>query len=291
MIQGMDSVLADAEASDQEIASETLETEVEAPQEVEAEVEPEGGDQERDAQGALHAERNRVRRKYTDVVAEFDRKFTEATTNFDKKLAEREQAINQQWEGRFNQFAQQLQPRKEPETPAAAPDVFENPNGFLEHGIKQALDPVEQRISKITEGFSRRLAIKEHGQEKVQAAFTALDQAAKSGNREALEAVARVKQSDDPFGDIVDWHGKASVISEFGTDPEAAIQKRLDAALDDPAFLAKAAAKLGVKPAIVPKPNSALPSLNRVTAAADDDAEEEDAGEVFNTALRSGVRR
>lgn len=294
-IQSMDAVLADAEAP----VHDEVETEVltpEAPQEAEGETEAEGieGDSARDQQGALHAERNRVKRKYTETVADFERKLSEVNSGFETKLSQTLAERDRQWEQRFNQFAQQLQPRQEPKTePEVAPDVFENPNGFLEHGLKKALDPVEQRIAKITEGFSRRMAIKEHGEEKVQAAYAALDQAAKSGNRDAIELCAKVKQSDDPFGDIVDWHSKSSVISEVGNDPSAFIARKLEEALSDPAFLQKAAAKLGVKaPAGQKQPaTEALPSLNRVTAAADDDAEEEDAREVFSTALRSGVRR
>jgi hypothetical protein len=290
----LESVLADVDASDQEITNKQPEAEVEAPQEVETEAEPEA-DQGQDAHGALHAERNRVRRKYTDTVADFERKLSEVNTGFETKLSETLAERDRQWEQRFNQFFQQNQPRQEPkpETPAEVPDIFENPNGFVDHSLKQALTPVEQRISKITESYSRRFAIKEHGQEKVDAAYRALDQAANSGNRDAIEFIAKVKQSDDPFGDIVDWHSKSSVISEFGANPEEAIQKRLEAALNDPAFLAKAAAKLGVKPALVAPSASQqpLPSLNNVTAAADEDGEEDDPREVFNSALRSGVRR
>ncbi|MCX7319246.1 MAG: hypothetical protein NT113_07035 [Hyphomicrobiales bacterium] len=296
-IQGMDSVLADAEASDHDIANEVTGTEVEAPQEAETDVdvEAEGGDPERDAHGALHAERNRVRRKYTDTVADFERKLSEVNGGFEKKLSETLAERDRQWEQRFSQFAQQIQPRQEPKPiePEVVPDIFEDANGFLQHGVKKAIDPINERIAKITEGFSRRMAVKEHGVEKVDAAYAALHQAAISGNRDAVDTVAKIKASDDPYGDLVDWHAKSSVISEFGTDPEAAIQKRLEAALSDPAFLARAAEKLGVKPAQTQKPASqqSLPSLNRVTAAADDDADEEDATEVFNLALRSGVRR
>ncbi|TXH32066.1 MAG: hypothetical protein E6Q98_25775 [Rhodospirillaceae bacterium] len=236
-----------------------------------------------------------MKRKYTETVADFERRLTEANTGFEKKLTETLAENDRRWEARFNQFAQQIQqPRQEPKTePEVVHDIFENPNGFVDHSVKKALDPVEQRIAKITEGFSRRMAIKEHGAEKVQAAFSALDQAAKSGNRDAIEFVAKVKQSDDPFGDIVDWHAKSSIISEVGSDPAAFIQKKLDEALNDPAFLAKAAEKLGVKPAVSQQQstNQAIPSLNRVTAAADDDDEEGDAVEVFNSALRAGVRR
>lgn len=294
-IQSLDDVLAGVDASEQEIDNELPETEVEASQESETEAEPEGGDQERDAQGALHAERNRVRRKYTDTVADFERKFTEATSSFDKKLAESLTANDQKWEQRFNQFASQIQPRHEPkpEVVETVPDIFEDANGFVQHGVNKAIDPIKSEFAQFREHVSRRDAIRDHGAEKVQAAFAALDQAAKSGNRDAIEQVSRVKSSMDPFGDIVEWHAKSSVISEVGKDPAAFIQKKLDEALNDPAFLAKAAEKLGVKPGAAAKPNAtqALPSLNRVTAAADEDGGEDDAREVFNTALRSGVRR
>lgn len=289
----LDSVLADVDASDQEITNDTPETEVEVSQETEAPAEPEG-DQGQDAHGALHAERQRVRRKYTDTVADFERKLSEVNTGFETKLSETLAERDRQWEQRFNHFAHQIQPRPEPrpEVVAERPDIFENPDGFLKHGLTEALSPVEQRIAQITETYSRRDAVREHGQEKVDAAFAALHQAAISGNRDAIDVVAKVKKSMEPYQDIVDWHSKSSVISEFGTNPEAAIQKRLEAALEDPVFLAKAAAKLGVKPAVVPKPASqSLPSLNRVTAAADEDDEEEDAAEVFNSSLRRGVRR
>lgn len=295
-IQSMDAVLADAEAP----VHDDTETEVlanEASAEVEGQEDAEGSEEpsERDAYGALHAERNRVRRKYTDTVADFEKKLSEVNTGFETKLSQTLAERDRQWEQRFNQFAQQLQPRQEPKAEVAevVPDIFEDANGAIQYGVKKALDPVEKRIANITEGFSRRMAIKEHGPEKVQAAFSALDQAAKSGNRDALEMVVKVKQSDDPYGDIVDWHGKSSVLTEFGTDPEAAIQKRLTAALEDPAFLAKAAEKLGVKIAPTQKPSAqaALPSLNRVTAAADEGDEQDNPAEVFNTALRSGVRR
>lgn len=292
-IQSMDAVLADAEAP----VHDDAETEVlatEAPKEVE-EQDGEGNqdDQGHDAHGALHAERQRVKRKYTETVADFEKRLTEANSGFEKKLTDTLAENDRRWEQRFNQFAQQIQPRQEQKTePEVVPDIFENPNGFVDHSLKKALDPVEQRIAKITEGFSRRMAIKEHGEEKVHAAFSALDQAAKSGNREAIEFVAKVKQSDDPFGEIVAWHGKSSVISEVGNDPAAFVQKKLEEALNDPAFLAKAAEKLGVKvPGKQPNQQQTLPSVNRVTAAADDDGDEEDAKEVFNSALRSGARR
>lgn len=301
--QSLDDVLAGVDASEQVQQEETEQQEtetVEAGQEAEtdqddgeqAEGEQRGGD----PQAALHAERNRVRRKYTDTVADFERKLTEANTTFEKKLAESLSANDQKWEQRFNQFAglipkpQQPQPEK-----VEPPDMFENPGGFVEHGVRKAVDPIASRLEQLNENISRRLAIQEHGKEKVSAAYGALDQAAKAGDREAVEAVARIKQSMDPFGDMVAWHQQRTVITEVGNDPQAYRNKILEDALNDQTFLAKALAKAngGNPPAGQPgaEKTQTLPSLNRVTSAADNDEEEMDAGEVFTTALRGGARR
>lgn len=288
MTRSLDSVLADVDASEQEIANETPVVETEQAQ-PEPEQETDDPDQGRDAHGALHAERQRVKRKYTDTVADFEKRLSETNSGFEKKLTESLAENDRKWEQRFNQFAQTIQPRQtpEPETPAVRPDLYENSEGFVEYGVKQHVDPIKQEVSQLREFYSQREAVREHGQEKVQTAFNAMHQAAISGDRDAQAAVARVKQSIDPYGDIVAWHQRTSVLSEVGNDP-AAYREKLRAEL-----LAELNAG-GQKPPAQqqqrPTP-TALPSLNRVTAAADEDEEEEDAREVFNSSLRAGVRR
>lgn len=293
----LDSVLADVDASEQEIENELPIAEPEQPQEGADQESQADDDQGRDAHGALHAERNRVKRKYTETVADFEKRLNETSSGFEKKLSETLAENDRKWEQRFNQFAQTIQPqRQEPKPePVARPDIFENPDEFVDHGVRAAIDPVESKISKVIETYSMREAVREHGQEKVQTAFQALHQAAINGDAEARAMVARAKESMTPFTDIVDWHQKTSVISEVGRDPNAFIQRKLEEALNDPAFLQKALerAQGGKKPAAAnaSAAPAAIPSLNRVTAAADEDDEEEDAGEVFNTALRGGIRR
>lgn len=294
VLAGLDVSVQDGEAQEQETEQQAEGAEQEA---LEGEQQEETGEQEQgeqrggDPQAALHAERNRVRRKYTDTVADFERKLTEANTGFEKKLADALSANDQKWEQRFNQFSNLIPKPQEPEK-VERPDLFENPDGFMEHGVRQAVDPIKSEIGQLREFYSQRDAIRSHGADKVKAAFTALDQAAKAGDPDAVAAVARVKQSMDPYGDIVAWHQQKTVINEVGSDPQAFIQKKLDEALNDPAFLAKALEKAkGGKPSAQGAETPTLPSLNRVTSAADNDDEEGDAGEVFNTALRSGVRR
>jgi hypothetical protein len=294
MAQSLDSVLADVDASDQEIANDT--PVVENVQADQPEQDQPDEDQGPDAIGALTAERHRVKRKYTETVADFEKRLNETNSSFEKKLTESLSENDKKWEQRFNQFAQNFQqPRQqpEPEKVVERPDMFENPDGFVEHGVRSAVDPVKAEVGQLREFYSRREAIRDHGQEKVQAAFSALDQAAKAGDPEARAVCAKVKESMDPFGDIVQWHQRSTVISEVGNDPAAYRQRILDEALKDQAFLNKALEQArGVATPVVngPKP-AALPSLNRVAAASDDGDEEEDAGAVFRSAQRGGARR
>jgi hypothetical protein len=292
MRQSLDEVLADVDSSEQEIVTEETGTE-QVSQETEQDQQEEA--QEPDAHGALHAERNRVRRKYTDTVADFEKRLNETNSGFEKKLTESLAENDRKWEQRFNQFATQIQPRREPEVEAPArPDMFENPDGFVDHGVRQVVDPIQKEVGQLREFYSQREAVRDHGKETVETAFQSLHQAALSGDPDARATVERVKKSMDPFGDIVSWHKKSSVIREVGNDPNAFIQRKLEEALNDPTFLAKAAEKLsGKKPAASASgaASQTLPSVNRVTAAADEDEEIENPGEVFNTALRRGVRR
>lgn len=167
----------------------------------------------------------------------------------------------------------ELQARLPKAEPQPAPDVFDNPDAFLQHGVRQAVDPVKQELAKLTEFYSQRDAVREHGAEAVKSAFHALDQAAVAGDPEAKAVVARVKQSMDPFGDMVAWHKKQTVISQVGNDPNAWFEKQLEDRLKDQAFqgqvLERIRGSAGASPTNGAAPKVQLPpSLNRVAAAA-----------------------
>jgi hypothetical protein len=300
-MKSLDSVLADVDASDQEIANETapnqeVATTEQPSQEGEQE---EGGEQDQghDAQGALHAERNRVRRKYTETVADFEKRLTEASTGFETKLTTSLAENDKKWQQRFDEFASRLQPQQQQRQPepekVERPDFYENPDGFVDHGVRQHLDPVRKEIRDTVEFYSERDAVREHGREKVEAAFAAMTQAAQR-DPEIRAAVGRLTTSRDPYGDVMAWHAKQSVISEVGNDPaayKAKLREELKAEI-----LAEIGGGKPSQPSAqqAQRPNAnvtSLPSLNRVAAAADDDEEEDDPKEVFNSALRSGVRR
>ena len=296
--QSLDDVLADVDASNQDLQNEQPVVET-ASNEVDQQQDGNDESQEQDgAIGALHAERQRVKRKYTETVADFERRLSEVNGGFEKKLTDTLAENDRKWEQRFNQFAQQIQPRREPDPapqPPARPEFWDDPEGFVNTGVAPMIDPIRQQVYETTMHYSERFAVQEHGREKVDAAYKAMDQAVRAGDPNAIAEGRRVMNSRDPYAGIMAWYQKTSVLSEVGNDPQAFIQKKLDEALSDPAFLAKALERAkGGNPA-GKQPNGAtpqsLPSLNRVTAAADEDEEEDDPQEVFNSALRAGVRR
>lgn len=203
-----------------------------------------------------------------------------------RRAAERER---DELRGFVAAFQRQQQPKQEP---PKVPDVFEDPNAFLDHGVKSAVDPIKSEIGQLREFYSQREAVREHGAEKVKAAFAALDQAANAGDPEARAAVDRVKKSMHPFGDIVDWHARQTLVQTVGNDPNAWLEKQLEARLKDPAFLQRAAeasrsiaTQTGnniARPAV-----SSIPSLTRVGATAlpegQDDATD---SELFSSTTR-----
>jgi hypothetical protein len=191
------------------------------------------------------------------------------------------------WQRQFEALQRQNQPRPEP---APVPDVFENPNAFLEHGVRQQVDPIKAEVQQTRDYYSHREAVRDHGKEKVATAFGALDQAARSGNREAQDLCARVHAGlIDPWGEILSWHDKASVYQKIGNDPEQWFSKTLEERLADPKFAGElmqkiqASARGGAAPQGQgqPQPQGSIvrlpPSLSRVASAqvaADDDDED-----------------
>lgn len=196
--------------------------------------------------------------------------------------------------------------RKKQEGPKSLYEA-EDPDAYLGDKVRAELDPVQKAIQeareetrKTREFYSQREAIRTHGAEKVDAAYKALDAAINGGtlNRDAV--LADLAASMDPFGDIVAWHKRHTLLTEIGNDPEAYRQRQSDELLKDPEFLAKAveAARAQALPVTVgssrtasaPDNVTSLPSLNRAPAAARDEDEPEDPVEVFNSAL-GGRRR
>lgn len=169
------------------------------------------------------------------------------------------------------QFAE-LQARIPKPEPKPAPDVFENPNAFLEHGVNQAVDPIKNELNQTREFFSQQLAMRDHGPEKVQAAYKWIEQGLASRDPEAIATYQRAMQSMHPYDALVRSHQQREVYQQIGGDPQAWAQKWLAEQLADPA---KAGAILQqIQQRSSPqsqdgRPVTRLPpSLNRMASAA-----------------------
>lgn len=203
-----------------------------------------------------------------------ERRFQEAQTNWQRQL-------------------EQLQTRlPQPEKPKA-PDVFEDPNGFLNHGVREAINPIQDQIGQLREFYSRKEAIREHGQEKVTAAYNAIAQGMQNRDPEAQSVYQRAMASMDPFGEIVGWHQQKAVFSQIGNDPNAWFEKELERRMADPKFAASQFEKIqqSARGGQQPQGNNLIqlpPSLNKVPtaqSASDDDGDMSD-GALFRHAMR-----
>lgn len=185
-----------------------------------------------------------------------------------RRNAERRAA---QLEERLAALERQQQPQPARVDPVER--VLSDPTGLVREEAQTLVDPLTQQMSKLTEFYSQRDAVREFGQDKVTAAYQALDQAASTGDPDAIAAVSRVKKSMDPFGDIVRWHQNATTLAETKGDLTAYRQRVLEEAMKDPEYVRKvvessrqAAQQSGnvvARPAV-----TAPPSLTRVGAAA-----------------------
>jgi hypothetical protein len=183
--------------------------------------------------------------------------------------------------------------------PPKSPEIWEDPRGFVDQGVKSQLDPVTQQLGQMREQFSQMMAVQRFGAEKVQAAYQAMDQAMRGGDQQARGVYERMMNgSMDPYGEMVSWHQRSQVLSSVGNDLDAYKAKiraeEREAALADPEFRAKAyeahlAQARGnpvIRPAQRPAPRTqTIPSVNRATTSSDDDDEASmSIGDVFRSA-------
>jgi hypothetical protein len=202
-----------------------------------------------------------------------------------KRALERER---DEYRRRLDEFTRPPKPE-----PPKRSDLFEAPSAFVQEEVRPLIDPVQQRIEAITEHYSRQNAVREYGQEKVQAAYKLMESAMGARDSEAWSVFNRARASIDPYGEIMRWHASKEVISTVGSDLKAYREKLADEFLTDPEFQKRAyekwrgqAASSGnnVSRPVAPK----LPSIGKVGAAsASSDADENlSEDELFQAATR-----
>jgi hypothetical protein len=141
------------------------------------------------------------------------------------------------WQRQYLELQRQAQPRPEPQPP---PDLFENPNGFVDHNVRQLVDPMKAELQQMREEFSRIRAEDKHGPEKVRAAYDWIAQGIAQRDPEVVSAYNRAMQSRHPFGDIVAAHQQRTVYQTIGDDPNVWFEKELERRMSsDPQFAAK----------------------------------------------------
>lgn len=203
----------------------------------------------------------------------------------ERKLAERDA----HWQRQFEALQRQNQPPPAPQEPI---DPYADPEKFRDMGVKQAVDPIQQRLQQITEFQSERFAVSKHGAEKVEEAKKALATGVNSRDPEAIHTWQRAMQSLDPYGDIMGWHQQRQTLQRVGPDPEAWFGKTLDERLaSDPKFAGELMQKLQQSVRGQPQGQSKIalpPSLSRVAAsrgASEEDNDPSDAA-MFRHAMR-----
>lgn len=112
------------------------------------------------------------------------------------------------------------------------PDPLLDPKGYKKH-VRE-----EIRTELLNE---RREESMKAAREKDAAAFDEAYQASLEAMRSGDVTIrARMHSSRDPGRTLIEWHTEQKAIREVGADPNAYVQRKLEEALKDPAFLAKA---------------------------------------------------
>lgn len=149
---------------------------------------------------ALQAERQKAKR-YTEQVAEFQTKLEQQ---------------NAQWEQRFNQIFAQLQPKPAQPEEEQAPDIWTDPDAYLQRGVQQAVSPVMTQLKAMQRGMAEI----QFKPEVVAEAESAFNTAAAKGEL-PKEFIQQVNSSPNPWAAAVQWHQQQTAMAEIGSDPAA----------------------------------------------------------------------
>lgn len=177
----------------------------------------------------------------------------------------RERATAQQLAHLQRQFEQAT---KKPPEPV---DFFTDPDTAVDQRINPLRDQFSQDISDIRLDNSRTRAMVRYGAGAVDEMEAAVDQAMKGNDPDMPSLAASMRNSRDPVGVAMEWHKRTKLIKETGGDINAYREKTLEAALNDPTFLAKALerARTQASGSQNGRPNVQLPpSIGRIASAA-----------------------
>lgn len=166
-------------------------------------------------------------------------------------------------EQRLGEVDRYLQQQRAQQAPTKTPDFFENPDMAVRNVIAQVMIPYLQEGQRVSMANAQLIAYAVHGQEEVSKAEQAFLEAVNAQSLDPME-YEQVVQSPNRFDAAVKWYKKQSVLSSVGSNPEEWFQKRLDAAMADPAFQTKVLEKIRASASTRPGEVRLPPSLTRV---------------------------
>lgn len=149
------------------------------------------------------AEREKVAKRYTEQVADFERKFEEQ---------------NRSWEQRFTQILQAVSPQPQPKQAEVDPvdAFFTDPRAAVRGEVQPLIEQFQQQM----QAQAQLVATSVHGADKVQSAEQAFLAAVQSQQLDPAD-YNRVVNSPNRWDAAVQWHKRQSALSEIGDDPSA----------------------------------------------------------------------
>jgi len=129
----------------------------------------------------------------------------------------------------------------EPPAPKAAPDIFEDPKGFVEHitqGFQSELSKRDAQLenSRVETSMAIAHAFHKDTFEKAFEAINKLD----PRNPDDRATVQRIYKAPNPGDALVNWHKRSQTLAEVGDDPtayrERVAKETREALMKDPEF-------------------------------------------------------
>jgi hypothetical protein len=163
---------------------------------------------------ALRAERSKKK--------EVAKRYTEQVASFEQRLEQQ----NAEWERRLTHLFGSMQPQPQqqaPQQPVEAPpvpDIWDDPDAYLQRGVQQAISPVEQQLRSLQRGMAEMQLTREA----VAEAEAAFNNAAARGVLDP-EVHRRINSSPNPWAAAVQWLNHVRAMSEIGDDPAAFRQR------------------------------------------------------------------
>lgn len=189
-----------------------------------------------------------------------------------RQRAEQERA---QYEQQLWQLQQQVQQLQQPKEPI---DIFADPQAYQTH-VEQTMG---EKMRSLEANFSLRLAHYKHGDMFMEAFNEVMSRPLNDPMRQ------QVINSSDPGETLVGLFQKDKLMKEVGPDPMAYVNKKLEEALENPEFLARALEKAKGVARTQPTQKIELPpSLNKVASAGKADGDSDmSGGSLYHYATR-----